>query len=132
MFKNKLNRYYLFGILPALAVTLVVSQLFHFIDASFYILGFIWPYSYYTPVDREQILKGHKKFSFLGLSYQIHDFMFTKIPNQKLAPLVRLFCPVGFVALLSLISFSYVYSWVFIGWICFELFHFINHKYSLV
>ncbi len=132
MLKNKLNHYYLFGVFPALTITLIISQAFHFIDASFYILGFIWPYSYYTPGSRDEILKGRNRFSFLGLSYQIHDFIFLKLPNKKLAPLVRLMCPVGFVILLSLISFSYVYSWVLFGWMSYELFHFINNKYSLV
>jgi hypothetical protein len=132
MMKNKLNRYYFFGIFPALVITLVISQLLHFIDASFYILGFIWPYSYYTPDNREVVLGGQKRYSFLGLSYQIHDFLFKKLPQKNIAPFVRLLCPLGFVSLLSVISFSYVYSWVFAGWISFEVFYFMNNKYKLV
>tara|TARA_B110000908_G_C10126879_1_gene390305 strand:+ start:343 stop:741 length:399 start_codon:yes stop_codon:yes gene_type:complete len=132
MLKSKLNRYYFYGVFPALIVTLVMSQLLHFIDASFYILGFIWPYSYYTPGSREQILNGQKRFSFLGLSFQTHDFIFEKLPQKMLAPLVRLVCPLGFVLLLSLISFSYVYCWVLLGWLSFELFFFISNKYNLV
>lgn len=127
---SQLNRYYLQGIAPALIIFIVVSFTVHFIDASFYMLGFVWPYSYYTPGLGDKLKNRYGRLSLLNLSYQAHDYLFEKIPNKKITPLVHLIVPVTFVALLSIIAFSLSFLWIFLGWAHFEVFHHVSQRYN--
>jgi hypothetical protein len=129
--KSQLNRYYLYGIVPAFIIFSVTLMMSDFINASFYMLGFVWPYSYYTPGLKEKLSKNYGNLSFLSMSFRAHEALFDKVPSLKLAPLVRLLAPLIFVSLLSLISFSYSFLWVWLGWLHFELFFLLNLKLSL-
>ena len=66
---SKLNRYYIYGILPAFIICAIITFYASFIDGSFFMLGFIWPYSYYTPGIEEKLINKYGRFSFLNISF---------------------------------------------------------------
>lgn len=125
---SELNRYYLQGIAPALLGFIIITIAVHLIDGSFYMLGFAWPYSYYTPGLSKKLEDRYGRFSFLNMSYSAHEYLFSKMPNQQWRPLVHLVAPVLFVGLLSLISFSTSFLWTFLGWLHFEVFFFMKKR----
>lgn len=128
---SELNRYYLYGIFPALIIFFIITGVSGLIEAAFYMLGFVWPYSFYTPGLSDKLDQRNHRFSFLGLSKSIHLYLFTKITHHKMAPVVRLICPLFFVGCLSIISLSPIYLWTFVGWFLFEIFFLCNSRFSL-
>ena len=117
---KELFQYYLYGVFPALIIFAIVALAIHFMAASFFMLGFIWPYSYYTPGLKEKLSENPRKLSLLSMSYRGHDYLFNKVNNKKIHFCIRGFYPLIFVGALSLISFNNYYLWAVGGWLYFE------------
>ncbi|MCR9204239.1 MAG: hypothetical protein NXH75_06665, partial [Halobacteriovoraceae bacterium] len=129
--KSKLHRYYLYGLLPAIIVWALISAFVNQIYAVFYLLGFTWPFMYYTPGFEEKANSRSYRFSFLGNLFKAQNSLFERLPENPapwMVSLLRLAIPLIFTGLLSIINPSFSPLWTIFGWGMFEGFAFLNKK----
>ena len=131
--KKKLQKYYLYGLVPALAVWVLISFSLDHVYGVFFMLGYIWPYMYHTPGFDERALSRNYRFSFLGNLFRFQQQIFSMVPEGKAAflkPLARLVIPFLITGLLSIINPTWSPLWNILGWASFEGFNYLNRKFK--
>ena len=64
--KSRLHRYYLYGLLPTIIIASVIAIFATQFEAFLYLVGFTWPYLYYTPGFEEKATSATYRFALLG------------------------------------------------------------------
>lgn len=129
--KSKLQRYYLYGLLPAIVLWAIISAFVDQVYAIFFLIGFTWPFMYYTPGFEEKATSRSYRFSFLGNLFRAQNMLFERLPENPavwMTSVLRLVIPLGFTGLLSVLNPSFSPLWTILGWSVFELFAFLNKK----
>jgi len=129
--ERKLRRYYLYGLLPALAVTLVLAFVGDYMLGCFFMLGFIWPYSNYTPNMREKLTAKPKRLSLISISIECHDLIFKYLKNIAPHFILRALIPTMISIVIFFITNDYSSFIIIWGLIGFEIFYYLNDKKSL-
>lgn len=132
--KDKLLKYYKFGLLPILILWLIITLLAEVMDGVFFLLGFMWPYLYYTPGFEEKARSDAYKYSFLGNIFKFQTWIFTLLgeePKRWMISFSRLIIPLLITGLVSALNPSWSPLWTLGGWLFFEVFAFVNDKKKL-
>ena len=134
MEKNqRLQRYYKYGLLPILVLWLLITIFFNAMVGAFFLLGFVWPYLYYTPGFEEKAKSNAYKYSFLGNIFKFQEWIFSlmgETPPRWMVSMGRLLVPLFISGLVSILNPSWTPLWSIIGWGCFEAFSYLNEKKS--
>ena len=131
--KKKIQKYYAYGLLPILVVWALISIFISHVYGVFFLIGYTWPYMYYTPGFEERAQSKSYRFSFLGNLFKFQTFIFGLIPENPpfwMRPLARLVVPFLISGLLSILNPDWSPLWTFFGWLTFEIFVFCNKKYN--
>ena len=129
--KAKLLRYYKFGLVPILVLWLIITLTFAVMDGVFFLLGFTWPYLYYTPGFEGKAKSDAYKYSFLGNIFKFQKWIFTLLgeqPKRWMLSCARLIIPLFITGLVSVLNPSWSPLWSLAGWMVFEVFIFLNDK----
>lgn len=132
--KTKLQRYYLYGLVPILICWLLLSIFFDQIYGVFFLLGYIWPYMYHTPGFAEKATSRPYRFSFLGNVFKFQNYVFSLLPKENppywMKAFAHLIVPFLFTGVLSILKPNWSPLWTFLGWMTFEAFVFLNKKFK--
>lgn len=129
--KSKLRKYYLYGLLPAAVAWLIISFLIDQMYGVFFMLGYVWPYMYYTPGFEEKAMSRNYRFSLLGNLFKFQQYLFSMVPEKAktwMKPIARLAIPFLITGILSVLNPSWSPLWTILGWASFEGFCFLNKK----
>ena len=83
--KDKLVRYYKYGLIPILILWLILTFVTTPMSGAFYLMGFMWPYLYYTPGFEDKAQSKAYRYSFLG-----NIFKFQKCVKLKTISIKKL------------------------------------------
>ena len=131
--KKKLQKYYLYGLMPVLVIWILLSLIVNQLYGVFFLLGYIWPYMYYTPGFAEKASSRSYRFSLLGNLFKFQSYIFTLVgekPPVWMMPLARLVVPFSMTGVLSMINPNWSPLWTILGWSMFEVFVFCNKKFK--
>ncbi len=129
--KQKRQKYYLYGLLPALVFWGLLTLFTDPVFGVFFMLGYSWPFMYYTPGFEEKALSRSYRFSFLGNLFRFQQYLFNLLPENPLfwmKPFARLMIPFLISGVLSIINPNWSPLFTILGWGCFEGFVFLNKK----
>ncbi len=129
--KQQLLKYYKYGLIPVLILWLVITAVSDAMDGAFFLMGFMWPYLYYTPGFEEKALSKAYKFSFLGNIFKFQAWVFSLMgdqPKRWMISFARLIVPLLLSGIVSALNPSWTPLWSLVGWSVFELFVFLNDK----
>lgn len=129
--KQKRQKYYLYGLVPALIVWGLISVASDPVFGVFFMLGYSWPFMYYTPGFEEKALSRSYRFSFLGNLFRFQQYLFQLLPENPplwMKPFARLIVPFLITGVLSIINPTWSPLFTIMGWASFELFCFLNEK----
>lgn len=129
--KKKLQRYYTFGLLPILIVWALISIFVDPMFGIFFLIGYTWPYMYYTPGFEDKARSKSYRFSLLGNLFRFQEYIFSLLPSNPrfwMKPLARLVVPFLLSGVLSILNPSWSPLWTFMGWVVFEVFVFLDKK----
>lgn len=129
--KSKLQKYYLYGLVPALIIWGLISAFVDQIYAIFFLIGFTWPFMYYTPGFEEKATSQTYRFSFLGNLFKAQRTLFQRLPENPpvwMTSMMRLVIPLLFTGALSILNPTFSPLWAILGWAVFEGFAFVNKK----
>lgn len=129
--KEKLRKYYFYGLAPAIVMAILIGAGTDLIFACYFMVGFSWPYSFYTPNLRAKINENPSRLSFISLSFQCHDFLFEKLGTKVPHIIVRGVIPCAFALINYMIAFDYRCSMSLVGFFAFEIFYYIDKKRNL-
>jgi hypothetical protein len=132
--KQKRNKYYLYGLLPVFILWIVVTVLFGIMASSFFLIGFLWPFLYYTPGFKEKACSQSYKYSLLGNAFKIQNWIFSQIrlsPAKWKWPLGRNLIPL--LIALFVVAINPIGSAILVifGAACFELLIYCDQKMNL-
>lgn len=128
---NKLTKYYCYGIIPSFLIFIVIALSTEAMYGVFFLIGFFWPYMYYTPGFEEKALSKNYRFSFLGTLYRFQTQLFKVLPRDSLKmtmPIARFVIPFLFAGVINLLNPSFTSLWVVLGWLAFEMFMILDSK----
>ncbi len=118
-----IKKYYLLGLTPIFLLTIALLFMgIGYLNTTIFLLGFIFPYSVFTPGLRDKVERNHYRFSFLRFALVIFDFAYDLIPQYKDA-LAGLIYPVIFSLFLTLLTLEVNIHFALAGWACWILFH---------
>ncbi len=129
--KQKLQRYYLYGLMPVLILWALLSYGINFMVGLFFLIGYVWPYMYHTPGFAEKASSANYRYSFLGNVFKFQDYLFKRASETKkewTKPVARLCVPFLFSAVISIINPHWTPLWTILGWAVFEGFVICNKK----
>ncbi len=129
--KQQLLRYYKFGLIPVFILWLLITIFSDGMDGAFFLMGFMWPYLYYTPGFEEKAKSDAYKFSFLGNIFKFQTWVFSLMgesPKRWMISFARLIIPLLLSGIVSALNPSWTPLWSIVGWIAFEGFAFLNEK----
>lgn len=131
--KTKLLKYYKFGLIPVLVLWLIITFVSDAMDGAFFLLGFMWPYLYYTPGFEDKAKSDAYKYSFLGNVFKFQAWVFTLLgehPKRWMISFARLIVPLLLTGIVSALNPTWTPLWSLVGWICFEGFVLLHDKYK--
>ncbi len=129
--KQELLRYYKYGLTPIFILWLLVTIFSDAMDGAFFLMGFMWPYLYYTPGFEEKAQSKAYRYSFLGNIFKFQTWIFSLIgptPKRSAVVMARLIVPVLFAGIVSVFNPSWSPLWSILGWAMFEGFAYLNEK----
>lgn len=125
--KNR-REYYLYGLFPLL----ILGTLFSFLIKSplsiaVFVVGFVWPYSLFTPGLKEKITTRKYRFSFMSFVFHFYHFLKSSFGYSRFKSLI--YRHLGTAIFFSLILFFARDLWILMGLlgsVLFEAFYWLT------
>jgi hypothetical protein len=121
--KEKLQRYYMYGLMPVLVLWVLLSYGINFMVGLFFLVGYIWPYMYHTPGFAEKARSANYRYSFLANVFKFQNYLFELVPTESkpwMKPIARLIVPLIFSGIISILNPHWTPIWTIFGWGVFE------------
>ncbi len=99
----------------------------------FFLIGYTWPYMYYTPGFEEKARSKSYRYSLLGNLFRFQEYIFGLLPETPpfwMRPLARFIVPFLISGALSILNPNWSPLWTFLGWIIFEAFVICDKKFK--
>ena len=132
--KDKLVRYYKYGLIPILILWLILTFVTTPMSGAFFLMGFMWPYLYYTPGFEDKAQSKAYRYSFLGNIFKFQSWIFSLMGNQPkrwMVSFARLIIPLLLSGVIRILNPSWSPLWSILGWLTFEGFIWLNEKKDL-
>lgn len=129
--KEKIQKYYLYGLVPVLVLWGLFSFFVDQVYAIFFLIGFTWPYTFHAPGFEDKASSSRYKYSVLGNLFKFQTALYDRLPENPapwMKPMLRLVVPILLTGVISIINPNATPLWAILGWLCFELFAFLNKK----
>lgn len=132
--RSQLLRYYKYGLIPIVILWVIVMFSFGALEGAFFLIGFMWPYLYYTPGFEEKAQSKAYKYSFLGNIFKIQRWLLSRLGSENIKwkmSVARLIVPFVVALIVGILNPSWSPLWCIFGWAAFEVFFLCNDKKNL-